>query len=139
MTCSDISILNLPSPQQQQQQQPTPLGVTRSCETNCTHDTSSQLVVVHVVVNHHPTLVALIVLTSLVLLLASLITAWKIYKAWCKKEKRRKARYKSVSKFFPFSYEEDDRSGVAIPEFGLPKALPAEREMLLNDSDEDEL
>lgn len=54
---------------------------------------------------------------------------------------RRRARYKSVSKFFPFSYglQTDSNSGVAIPEYGLPKAGQAERETLLNESDEDEI
>ena len=53
--------------------------------------------------------------------------------------RKKQARYKSVSKFFPFSYGQDASSGVAIPEYGLPKTGAAEREILLNDSDEDEL
>ena len=51
-----------------------------------------------------------------------------------------------MSKFFPFSYGEQldadggsDGVSVAIPEYGLPKSGRAEREMLLNDSDEDEI
>ena len=53
--------------------------------------------------------------------------------------RKKQARYKSVSKFFPFSYGQDASNGVAIPEYGLPKTGAAEREILLNDSDEDEL
>ncbi len=53
--------------------------------------------------------------------------------------RRKQARYKSVSKFFPFTYGQDTSNGVAIPEYGLPKNRAAEREILLNDSDEDEL
>ena len=55
---------------------------------------------------------------------------------------RRGTRYKSVSKFFPFSYGQHldgSSEGVAIPEYGLPKTGQAEREMLLNESDEDEI
>lgn len=55
---------------------------------------------------------------------------------------RRRAKYKSVSKFFPFSYGQQldcSSDGVAIPEYGLPKTGQAEREMLLNESDEDEI
>ena len=64
------------------------------------------------------------------------------------RSRTRRARYKSVSKFFPFSYGdgeqlEDERGSegvsVAIPEYGLPKSGRAEREMLLNESDEDEI
>ena len=59
--------------------------------------------------------------------------------------KRRRARYKSVSKFFPFSYgqqldgSEQGVVSVAMPEYGLPKSGQAEKEMLLKDSDEDEI
>lgn len=53
---------------------------------------------------------------------------------------RRRARYKSVSKFFPFAYgQQTDNSGIAIPEYGLPRTGQAERETLLNESDEDEI
>jgi hypothetical protein len=55
---------------------------------------------------------------------------------------RRGTRYKSVSKFFPFSYGQQlsgSSEGVAIPEYGLPKTGRAEREMLLDESEEDEI
>lgn len=43
-----------------------------------------------------------------------------------------------MSKFFPFSYgEEEEEEQVAIPELGLPKSRPAERERLLNESDDE--
>ena len=49
-----------------------------------------------------------------------------------------------MSKFFPFSYGQQldsgtNGGGIAIPEYGLPKSGRAEREMLLNESDEDEI
>ena len=89
---------------------------------------------------HGNTLTILIVLLSLVLFVALLIVAWRVCVATRERCARKKqARYKSVSKFFPFSYGQDSSTGVAIPEYGLPKTRAAEREILLNDSDEDEL
>ena len=72
-----------------------------------------------------------------------LVFTWNLCCA--KHSRKRRAKYKSVSKFFPFSYGQqlDDGSGegvnVAIPEYGLPKSGRAETEMLLNESDEDEI
>ena len=89
---------------------------------------------------HHTTLTVLIVVLSLVLCIALLVVVWRCCRAvrdHCGRKKQ--ARYKSVSKFFPFSYGQDSGNGVAIPEYGLPKNSAAEREILLNDSDEDEL
>ena len=89
---------------------------------------------------HGNALTILIALLSLVLCVALLIVLWKVCVAVRERCIRKKqARYKSVSKFFPFSYGQDASSGVAIPEYGLPKTGAAEREILLNDSDEDEL
>ena len=89
---------------------------------------------------HSNTLTILIVLLSLVLFVALLIVLWRVCAAVRERCARKKqARYKSVSKFFPFSYGQESGSGVAIPEYGLPKNRAAEREILLNDSDEDEL
>lgn len=89
---------------------------------------------------HSNTLTILIVLLSLVLCVALLIVMWRVCAAVRERCARKKqARYKSVSKFFPFSYGQDSSNGVAIPEYGLPKNRAAEREILLNDSDEDEL
>lgn len=89
---------------------------------------------------HGNTLTILIVLLSLVLCVALLIVLWRVCVAVRERCIRKKqARYKSVSKFFPFSYGQDASNGVAIPEYGLPKTGAAEREILLNDSDEDEL
>ena len=90
---------------------------------------------------HGSTLMLLIVLLSVVLCVALLVGAWRLCVATrngCGRKKQ--ARYKSVSKFFPFSYGHADAgNSVAIPEYGLPKNRAAEREILLNDSDEDEL
>ena len=90
---------------------------------------------------HSSTFTILIVLLSLVLGVALLVVAWRlcvVVRNNC--GQKRPAKYKSVSKYFPFSYgHTDPGSGVAIPEYGLPKNRAAEREILLNDSDEDEL
>ncbi len=90
---------------------------------------------------HHPTLIALVVLTSLVLVAMVALLWWRLCGCGCCKSRRKKARYKAVSKFFPFSYGKDPSRevGVALPEFGPPKAMAAERETLLNESDEDSL
>jgi hypothetical protein len=89
---------------------------------------------------HGNALTILIVLLSLVLCVALLIVLWRVCVAVKERCIRRKqARYKSVSKFFPFTYGQDTSNGVAILEYGLPKNRAAEREILLNDSDEDEL
>ena len=87
--------------------------------------------------SNHPGYIALILVASLALVVVVMVFAWK--SGVCRSGNRRRAKYKSVSKFFPFSYSQGEASQVAMPELGLPKALPAEREMLLNDSDEDEL
>ena len=80
------------------------------------------------------------------LLLVILVFALNLCCCSATRRRRQRARYKSVSKFFPFSYGEQldadggsDGVSVAIPEYGLPKSGRAEREMLLNDSDEDEI
>ena len=91
--------------------------------------------------SHGSTLTILIVLLSLVLFVAVMIVLWRlcsIVRGRCC-ERKKQAKYKSVSKFFPFSYGQEASNGVAIPEYGLPKGRAAEREILLNDSDEDEL
>ncbi len=46
-----------------------------------------------------------------------------------------------MSKFFPFSYGKEPQGddGMALPELGPPKIMGAERETLLNDSDDDSI
>lgn len=94
-----------------------------------------------VVVQHHTSLITLIVLTSLVLVVVVTVLSWKLFGCECCRIKRRKrSRYKRVSKFFPFSYGKDvGEEAVALPELGPPKTMAAERETLLNDSDEDSI
>ena len=45
-------------------------------------------------------------------------------------------RYKPMNNFFP---KAGGVMAIAIPEMGLPKAMPSEREKLIVESDEDEL
>lgn len=57
----------------------------------------------------------------------------------CLLKKRRggnNGKYKPVNQFFPCK---NNVIGIAIPEMGLPKTLPSEREKLIIESDEDEL
>jgi len=81
----------------------------------------------------------LIVAASIVLLGVITVFTWRLCSA--PHGAKRRAKYKSVSKFIPFSYgqQQDSNGGIAIPELGLPKSRQAEREMLLNESDEDEI
>jgi hypothetical protein len=95
--------------------------------------------------HHHFGYTVLMCGAGAALLLAILVFAWNLCCSGTRR-RRQRARYKSVSKFFPFSYGEQldgdggsDGVGVAIPEYGLPKNGRAEREMLLNESDEDEI
>lgn len=87
---------------------------------------------------HHKALTALLIFLALILAAALLLLFCKICCAW-RKGRSRPAKYKSVSKFFPFSYGKDSSNTVIIPELGMPKSAAAERETLLNESDEDEL
>lgn len=79
----------------------------------------------------------LISLLGVVLLGFILLLVVKVTSSWLRR-KPRNQRYKSVSKYFPFSYEKQ-ASDVVIPEVGVPKSGAAERQVLLDASDEDEL
>ncbi|CAI8052637.1 N-acetylated-alpha-linked acidic dipeptidase 2 [Geodia barretti] len=96
--------------------------------------------------HHHFGYTVLMCVAGAALLLVILVSALNLCCCSATRRRRRRARYKSVSKFFPFSYGEQldadggsDGVSVAIPEYGLPKSGRAEREMLLNESDEDEI
>lgn len=113
---------------------------TKLCRNRTEGDSDSIIcspTVVAVLVSNHSGYIALILVASLALVLVIAVFLWK--GGVCRSGARKKARYKSVSKFFPFSYGQGEGSQVAMPELGLPKTMPAEREMLLNESDEDEL
>lgn len=93
--------------------------------------------------HHHIAFTILVFLAVLVLLVVVVVFTWSLCAG--SSRRRSRARYKSVSKFFPFSYGQQlDGSDqgvvdVVMPEYGLPKSGQAEREMLLNESDEDEI
>ena len=101
----------------------------------------------HLFLHHHVGYSILILVACIALLCAFVLFTWNLCTSGGRGRKRSRAKYKSVSKFFPFSYgqqSEDGTSGggevgVAIPEYGLPKTGQAEREKLLNESDEDEI
>ena len=112
--------------------------------TPCSQSTNAPPSIIVHASTHGSMLTVLIVLLSLVLFVVLLVVAWRlcgVVRDHCRSKKQ--ARYKSVSKFFPFSYGQNSTNGygngIAIPEYGLPKNSAAEREILLNDSDEDEL
>lgn len=91
-----------------------------------------------VLVNSHTGVVVLLVAAVLIVLMALLLVAWKLCCVLIKR-RRKRTRYKSVSKFFPFSYGKgEEEEVVTIPEMGPPKGMAAEREKLLKESDEDE-
>lgn len=82
-------------------------------------------------------LTVLIALLGVVLLGFTVLLLFKAASVWGRKRPRNQ-RYKTVSRYFPFSYEKQVAE-VVIPEVGMPKSGSAERQVLLNASDEDEL
>ena len=82
-------------------------------------------------------LTALSVLAGVVLLGFLFVMLFKGLSTW-NTQRHKRHRYKSVSRYFPFSYGKQ-KSDVVIPEVGMPKSGSAERQVLLNESDEDEL
>ena len=82
-------------------------------------------------------LIMLSLLMCVVLLAFLLILLYKAL-CICVRRKPKNQRYKSVNKYFPFSHKKED-TDVIIPELGLPRSGSAERQVLLNNSDEDEL
>ena len=79
----------------------------------------------------------LIVLLGVVLLGFLLLLVFKTMSSWARRRPRNQ-KYKSVSRYFPFSYDKQTTAAIIIPEVGMPKSGAAEREVLLA-SDEDEL
>lgn len=73
----------------------------------------------------------------MVLLGFVLLLLFKVFSTW-RTRRPRNQKYKSVSRYFPFSYEKQ-ATEVVIPAVGMPKTGAAERQVLLNASDEDEL
>ncbi len=86
---------------------------------------------------HRTGLTVLVVMLGVILLGFILLFLVKVKSAWGR-HRPRNQRYKSVSKYFPFSYEKQ-ATEVVIPAVGMPKGGATERQVLLNDSDEDEL
>ncbi len=93
---------------------------------------------VHITLRQHSTgLVVLAVLLCGVLMGCIVLLLLKgVYSLRQRRTKHH--RYKSVSRYFPFTYGKQT-TDVIIPELGPPKSGLAERETLLNESDEDEL
>ena len=95
---------------------------------DCTHH-----ITVVIFIQQHPLFLGLIILTSiLVCCILVSIYCWKRHP----KKKQKLGKYKPVSHFFNGRQKV---VGIAIPELGVPKAMPSEREKLLLESDEDEL
>lgn len=86
---------------------------------------------------HQKGLTALLVLLGVVLLGFVLLLAFKVLSTWSRRPPRNH-KYKSVSRYFPFSYDKQ-ATEVIMPAVGMPKTGAAERQVLLNESDEDEL
>lgn len=87
--------------------------------------------------SHQKGLMVLTVLLGIILFCFFTFLVFKALLAW-RRRKPKNQRYKSVSRYFPFSYEKQ-ATEVVIPEVGMPREGHAERQVLLNESDEDEL
>lgn len=88
---------------------------------------------------HSRSLLILSVLLGIVLLGFFVLLLWKAAVMWSRSRPRKHEKYKSVSRYFPFSYKKDSNVNVALPELGMPKGMGAERQVLLEDSEDDEL
>ena len=88
---------------------------------------------------HSTSLLALSVLLGVVLLGFLLLIVWKGAITWSRSRPKKYQKYKSVSKYFPFSHRQDSSVDVVLPELGMPKGMGAERQVLLGDSEDDEL
>lgn len=108
------------------------------CQTNASHQDSCTSHTSRMLHRHQTGLTVLIVLLGVVLLGFVLLLAFKVVAAYRRRRGHKNQRYKSVSRYFPFSYEKQAVE-VVIPALGVPKSGLAERQVLLNDSDEDEL
>ena len=79
--------------------------------------------------------IAMVMLSFVVLCIVSVLAYQLCYRG----RRKGRGRYKAVSRFIPLSHEVKGHEQVMIPEFGLPRAVPSEREKLLSESDEEEL
>lgn len=87
--------------------------------------------------SHRTGLTVLMVLMGVVFVGFVTLLLFKVFSTWRNRSPKNQ-RYKSVSRYFPFAYEKQSTE-VIIPAVGMPKTGAAERQVLLNDSDEDEL
>lgn len=85
---------------------------------------------------HSKSLMVLTILLGVVLLGFVVLLLGKAVARWGQRRPKHQ-KYKSVSNYFPFSYKQDV-THVVIPELGMPKGGGAERQVLLDASDEDE-
>lgn len=108
--------------------------------TNCSNDcpTVTNHITVVYFIEHHVLLFTLFILSLVLFIL--LLSIWICYlRRNSSMRERRKVtpgRYKPMNNFFP---KAGGVMAIAIPEMGLPKAMPSEREKLIVESDEDEL
>ena len=93
----------------------------------------------------HLFLLLLILLLLAVVLGVVMVTAWIFCcreGRCCRRRSRDRGKYKPVGKFFvPLFGGGPDGNivSIGIPEMGVPNAMPSEREILLVESDEDEV
>lgn len=121
-----------PLPQDRKRSTHQPLPQTEStklCRNRTEGDSDSIIcspTVVAVLVSNHSGYIALILVASLALVLVIAVFLWK--GGVCRSGARKKARYKSVSKFFPFSYGQGRGARWPCPNWGYPKpCLPRGR------------
>ena len=118
----------------------TPLSSEPPCERRGVSDDTAPPCVDHTLKSlhrHRQGLTVLLVLLGLVLVGFVVLLLVKVLSNW-RTGRPRHQKYKSVSRYFPFSYEKQ-ATEVVIPSVGMPKTGAAERQVLLNESDEDEL
>ncbi|XP_019850077.1 PREDICTED: uncharacterized protein LOC109580924 [Amphimedon queenslandica] len=109
--------------------------------TNCSNDcpaVTNHITVVYFI-EHHILLFTLFIISLVLFIL--LLSIWICYlrRNSSMRERRRRVtpgKYKPMNSFFP---KPGGVMAIAIPEMGLPKAMPSEREKLIVESDEDEL
>ena len=93
----------------------------------------------------HLFLLLLILLLSAVVVGLVLVTTWifccREGRCCRRRSNRDRGKYKPVGKFFVplFGGPDGKIVSIAIPEMGVPNAMPSEREILLVESDEDEV
>ena len=144
----DIVVDTTPSPSQQDTTTPPkhhPAKVTTRTETptECSSGQQGGMAcvshTVKLLYEHRTGLTVLMALLAVVLLGLIIFFLVKLSSTYSRRRRTKNQRYKSISKYFPFSYKKQAASGIVIPAVGVPKAGATERQVLLNDSDEDEL